>query len=154
MVVRVKARVEYIATGRSTITSALVNTGFGTRRPTVRLPLGLAQELGLGEEDIRGAEAVEFIVGDGRVAFFPLLRDAVRISVVTEDRVEGPVIADAIVLEQPGELVLSDTLTQLLKVVPVLPGDGLWCFLDERPERLRRSAERQVWRPRASGPSR
>ena len=65
---------------------------------------------------------------------------------MAEDRVEGPVLADAIVLERAGELVLSDALIQLLKVVPVLPRDGLWRFVDEPPDRLRRSVERQIWR--------
>ena len=80
MGVRIRVRVEHVATGRSVTTSALVNTGFEARRPTVRLPVGLARELGLSEEDIRGAETAEFIVGDGRVASFTLLRDALRIS--------------------------------------------------------------------------
>ena len=146
MGVRIRVRVEHVATGRSAITSALINTGFEAERPTVRLPMGLAQELGLGEEDIRRAGVANFLVGDGRVASFPLLRDAIRISVITEDRVEGPVLADAIVLERAGELVLSDALIQLLKIVPVLPRDGLWRFVDEPTDRLRRSVERQIWR--------
>jgi len=143
--VRIRVRIESTSTGRSATTSALVNTGFESRRPTLRLPMGLARELGLGEDELREAEIVEFVVGDGRLAHFSLLRDAFRVSVITEDRVEGPVLADAIVLGGPGELTLSDALIQLLKVVPVLPHDGLWRFVDEPPDRLRTSVRRHIW---------
>ncbi|RLI08031.1 hypothetical protein DRO32_02940 [Candidatus Bathyarchaeota archaeon] len=145
MGVRIRVRVESTSTGRSATTSALVSTGFESGRPTLRLPMGLAREIGLSEEDLGEAETAEFVVGDGRLAHFALLRDAFRVSVITEDRVEGPVLADAIVLGGPGELVLSDALIQLLKVVPVLPHDGLWRFVDEPPDRPRISVRRRIW---------
>ena len=148
MGVRVKVKVEHVSTGRSVVTSALVNTGFEARRPTVRMPVGLARELGVTDEDLRTAEEAVFIVGDGRAVHFTVLRDAFRISVEAEDRIEGPVLADALILYGSGELVLNDTLTQLLKIVPAMPRDGLWRFSDEPPDRLRESTERRVWHPR------
>ena len=147
MAVRVRVRLRARGSGSSVETTALANSGFETPGPEVVIPLALAEELGL---DLSSAviELYEMASGMARALRLP---EAVEISVITGDRVEGPVVADAVIMES-SEVLLSDQTLSALKLDLVDPARGLWRFRDEPSSVLRESPQPEVWPRRSPRP--
>ncbi|KPV62264.1 MAG: hypothetical protein AOA65_1961 [Candidatus Bathyarchaeota archaeon BA1] len=93
LVVRVRVRLKPVK-GRlhaSIETAAIANAGYESDVPEVVIPELLAERLGLFPELPSGTriEAYQTAGGEVRVHYIP---DALETSVLTEDRVEGPVL--------------------------------------------------------------
>ncbi len=138
MAVRVRVRIE--AGGRAIETSGFVNSGFEVDIPLIVLPLKAGEKLGfeltgLREESWRGPGGVSVMV-------FPL-KEKVKISVVTEDRVEGPVETHAAISVGETEVTLNDFVSSELKIALEDMREGIWRFRDE--QKTRRSVAKEEW---------
>jgi len=140
MAVRVRLRVKSLRSGREVLTSALVNSGFEAETPQLLIPRRLATELGLWPPP-EEAVLVEVGTAGGPVRNY-LIPRCIEVNVVTEDRVVGPIIADAMVSSYEYEVLISDVLGSELGVV-ILDLRGKWRFKDE--ERVRVSEPPQYW---------
>ena len=135
MAIRVRVRLE--ASGGSVEAVALVNSGYESARPEILVPEGIAARLGVGGAE--GAEVREYVLADGSTSRLTRYRSAVRVYVLAEDRVVGPVTADLVVARAADEPLISDKLADALMISAVAIGEGLWCFRDELGRRVRRS---------------
>ena len=79
------------------------------------------------------------MTGDGRRVALLRYREAVEVSVVEPDRVEGPVVCDVLVPEAGSMVLLNNVLLGRLRIVVLDFETGLWCFRDEIGERERQS---------------
>jgi len=95
LVVRVRVRLKARLSGSTVETIALANSGYEAPSPELVIPAPLADELSLNMADAV-EELYEMASGIARVMRVP---NALEISVITDDREEGPVIADAIVMD-------------------------------------------------------
>lgn len=124
--------------------SAKVNTGFTAPvAAELAIPERLAERLGLWPNLPPGAYACE-VPAAGGPASAHVCPEACRVEVVTDDRVQGPVDVDVLILHQRRDVLISDALAEALLIVIVKPATGLWRFVDE-PDRLRPSAPPQLW---------
>jgi len=95
LAIRVRVRTRAVSTGSSVEVVALANSGYETRAPEVAIPRALAERLGL-----RSQEATrDFYMTAGGPVEVMRLPETIEIAVLTGDREEGPVLADAIVME-------------------------------------------------------
>jgi len=138
LVVRVKVRIKAVSTGSSAEVVALANSGYETETPEIAMPRNLADRLGLRPQE---ASRDFYMTAGGpiEVLRFP---EAIEITVLAGDREEGPVLADAIVMETD-EVLLGDKVLGALKLDLVDPARGLWRFRDEPSDVLRQRAERE-----------
>lgn len=65
------------------------------------------------------------------------------LSLVLEDRAVGPIIVNAIINPNIGEVLISDYVTAQLGIVILNAKEGLWRLMDE--DRVRRSVEPTYW---------
>ena len=137
MPVRVRLRLE--RSGRSVEVAALVNTGYEAEGPELLVPEQVARALGVYPVLPPGAEVREYVLADGSRTRLVRIPRAVKVSVVAEDRVVGPVEADLVIAEAADEPLVSDRLADALGISIVAAGEGLWCFRDELGKRVRRS---------------
>ncbi len=137
MAVRLRVRLE--REGRSVETVALVNSGYEARGPEILVPAHIARELGTYPQLPPGSEVMEYVLADGSRSKMIRVKGAVRVSLVAEDRVEGPVTADLVIAEGAEEALISDKLADELGIAIIAVGEGLWCFRDELGRRVRRS---------------
>ncbi|MCE4613739.1 MAG: retroviral-like aspartic protease family protein [Desulfurococcales archaeon] len=128
MAVRVRLRIKSLETGRSVETPALVNSGFEAESPQVLLPQSLARRLGLWPPP-PDARLVEVGTAGGPVRNY-MVPGAVEVSVVTPDRVRGPVRSDVMISNLEYEVLISDQLGSALGIV-ILDLRGKWRFSDE-----------------------
>ncbi len=63
----------------------------------------------------------------------------VEVFLVTEDRIEGPVIADVLTTHGVRYALLNDKILGAFKVVLLDFAEGIWCFRDELGKRERKS---------------
>lgn len=143
MVVRVRVRLK----GReceSVETSSIANSGYESSEPEAVIPESLARRLGLFPRLPAGTRIEEYrsIAGVARIYYIP---DAIEISIITVDRVEGPVVAGAAISDKEDEVLLGDRLLDALKVALERSGEGLWRFVDEPPSGVRGSERPEKW---------
>lgn len=140
MAVRVRLRIRSRRSGREVVTSALVNSGFEADTPQLLIPRRLATELGLWPppEDAYVID-VGTAGGPAKKYFVP---GAVEVSVVTEDRVVGPVVSDILISGIEHEVLISDRLGGELGIV-ILDLRGKWRLSDE--DRARSTETPQYW---------
>ena len=131
-------------TGASVETAAIANSGYGSVGPEAIVPLALAERL-VPHHVLRDAGAREYTVAGGHVERFSAISEELKISVVTKDRVEGPIIADMVISGGEDEVIIGDKLIESLKIALERPASGLWRFYDEPLSKVRRSAEPERW---------
>ncbi len=117
---------------------AIANSDFVGAEPEVLVPSRTARLLRLHE--IGEPEVYSKVTGDGREVGFLRYRDAVRVYVVAEDRVEGPVTSTVLISPRARHVLLNDKLLGKLRIVLIDFGEGIWCFRDEIGRVERRSA--------------
>ena len=145
MAVRVRLRIKSRLSGRAVETSALVNTGFETEAPQLLIPLPLARQLGLYPPP-PDALLVEFGTAGGPVRNY-VIRDALEVSVLTDDREVGPVVCDAVISSLEEEVLVNDKLGEALGLVLLALGSGRWRFADDPPQKMRSSEPPSYWPP-------
>lgn len=134
---KLRVRIERVDGVKRVDVVGIANSGFVGVEPEVLIPTSIARELGIHE--LGEPEPYTKITGDGREITLLRYRNAVRVYVVTEDRVEGPISSSALVLPGARYVLLNDKLLGKLKVVLIDFGEGIWCFRDELGKRERRS---------------
>lgn len=136
MVVRLRLRLE---SGESNVVAiALLNSGYEALRPEILLSLSCARELALYPPP-QESEVVEYVLADGSTRRLVRVPRALRVYAVEEDRIVGPVEADAVVSEGAEEPLISDKLAGKLGVAVIDFAEGIWCFRDELGRRERRT---------------
>ena len=143
MVVRVRVKLKSI--GGEVVTVALANSGFETEEPEVVLPVRVGERLGVYPRLPSGSEVEEYKGVGGVIVKTFLVKGFVNISVLTSDREVGP--SDATVVITPGEdeVILSDKLMDMLKIVLLRVGEGIWRFADDGESFIRRSEQPERW---------
>jgi len=111
---RLKVRLERTDGSGSVELVALANSGFTGSEPEVLVPLRIAKALGLHKLE---PEPQVKLTGDGREVELLRYGRSVRAYVVTEDRVEGPVVASAMTSRRARYALLNDKLLGAFKVV-------------------------------------
>jgi len=124
-------------------TAAIANTGFEAEGVEVVIPHGLARRMGFLPELPQGTRVESYISASGPTHVH-VIPQALEIEVLAEGRSQGPVVADAVVVDTD-EVLLSDRLIETLDVVLEKPGSGLWRFSDEPPSELRKSEPPERW---------
>ncbi|MBI4613051.1 MAG: hypothetical protein HY720_05520 [Planctomycetes bacterium] len=143
MRVRVRLQRGTGASTRELETVALVNTGFEADKEDASLPAGAAARLGLWPPP---PEAKQYVVRSyGSSIQIERLENALRVLVTTPDRSGPEITAHLLLTGADDEVVLSDSLSQALGIVPLEPRDGVWCFHDEIGTRRRPSEPPEVW---------
>ena len=132
MAVRVRLRIRCLRTGREVSTSALVSSGYEADTPQLLIPRRLAHEAGLWPPP-EDAYLVEVGAASGPVRNY-LVPRALEVYVVTNDRVVGPVIRDAMISGLEHEVLISDRLGGELGIA-ILDLRDRWRFRDEVIER-------------------
>ncbi|RLF01312.1 MAG: hypothetical protein DRJ59_06300 [Thermoprotei archaeon] len=140
MVIRLRLKLKSI-NGREVVVIALVNSGYETERPELLVPTSVARDLELYPTLPSGAEVREYILADGSRTRLIKIPSVLEVSVVTNDRVVGPVRCDVVIAEKSEEPLIGDKLSDALQIVAIAIGEGLWCFRDEIGKRTRRSEE-------------
>ncbi len=130
-------RIERIDKSLFTDIVGIANSGFVGAEPEILIPTYIAKELKLDE--IKEPEAHVKITGDGREVTLMKYRNTVNVYVLTEDRIEGPVLCSALVSPRGRFILLNDKLLGKLKIVLLDFSEGTWCFRDELGRRVRRS---------------
>ncbi len=134
---RLKVRVERIDNRYVVEMLGIANTGFIGIEPEIAIPQTIAKELKLNE--ITEPEVITKITGDGREIQLLKYRNTVKVYVVTEDRIEGPVLCSVVILPYSRQVLLNDKLLGKLSIVMIDVGDGIWCFRDEVGRKERKS---------------
>lgn len=143
MAVRVKLKVKSRIGKSETTVSALVNSGFETSTPQLLIPVRLARELGFYPLPTESS-IVEVGTAGGPVKLF-LVRRALEVWVLTEDREVGPVEVDVLISTIEEEALINDKLIDRLGIVILAAGAGEWRFKDDPPDKVRSSEEPQYW---------
>jgi len=113
---------------------AIASSGFVGRDPEITLPRGLAEKL-LGRSF--PTVIVEKVLADGSIVSLERTSEHLKLYLLTEDRVVGPVSVYAYIIR--GRFVLlNDVTLSALRIVIIDPRDGIWCFRDELGRRERR----------------
>jgi len=141
--IRVRVRIRS-RTGRSIETAAIANSGYGSMEPEAIIPLPLAERL-VDPQVLRGAGSRDYTLAGGLLERFHVIPRELEVSVVTGDRVEGPVIADMIISSGEDEVIISDKLIESLKIALERPATGLWRFHDEPLLNVRSSVKPERW---------
>jgi hypothetical protein len=81
----------------------------------------------------------EYRLADGSSSKLIKIPKAVKIYVVEEDRVVGPVESSVVIAEKAEEPLISDKLAGRLGIVAIDIGEGLWCFRDKIGRVVRRT---------------
>jgi len=110
LVVRVRVRLKARSSGSTVETVALANSGYEAPSLELVIPSPLADELGLDLADAV-EELYEMASGITRVMRAP---NALEISVIADEREEGPIVADAVVMDSR-EVLLSDQAISALR---------------------------------------
>jgi hypothetical protein len=74
-----------------------------------------------------------------------LVRDALDVWVVTDDREVGPRQVDVMLSPMEEEALISDKLAEELGLVLLAIGSGKWRFADDPLDRVRYSEKPQYW---------
>ena len=105
----------------------------------------VAEKLGLYPKLPSGTVVEEYAgVGGFKVSTFRV-PGVLKVYVVCEDRVKGPIRATAIITPGESEVILSDRVLDALGIILIRPGEGLWRFNDDSLDTVRRSGPHEVW---------
>ena len=134
---RLRIRIERVDSDRSIETIGIANSGFIGIEPEILVPNNIERELRLHE--IAEPKIHTKIAGDGREVELIKYRNSAKVSIITEDRVEGPITCSVLVSPRARYVLLNDKLLGRLKVVLLDFGEGIWCFRDELGRKERKS---------------
>ena len=125
--------------GRTVDVIALINSGYETSTPELLIPRDVAKDLGLYPSIPVESEVKEYVLADGSRRTLIRIPNAIEVSVVTDDRIVGPIKASVVIAEHAEEPLISDKLSDALGIVALAIGQGLWCFKDELGRKTRKT---------------
>lgn len=134
---RLRIRVKTLDNSATFEAVSIASSGFIGIEPEILIPSNIADELKLQTKG--KPELYSKITGDGREIEFLKFRNVVKVYVVAEDRVEGPVVASALISPRAKYILLNDKLLSKLKISLLDFGEGIWCFRDEIGKRERKT---------------
>jgi len=140
MGVRVKVRIELA--GKVVEAVALANSGFETERPQLLVPYVFLVKNHVRLEALGNSIAMEYDTAGGPITMH-MYPEACTVTVVEEDRTSKSVKADVVISPVEREILMSDALMEELGIVIVSPKSGLWKFIDDAAEKIRRSHKPQ-----------
>ncbi len=143
MVVRINVKIKF--KDKFIITSAIANSGYETDEPEVILPIKVAENLGIYPKLPNGVIVEEYLSIGRRVIETFLIRNALEVLVLSNDRNVGPIIANAVITPGEDEVILSDKALDELKICLIKPGEGLWRFIDDKNNVIRKSVRAVRW---------
>jgi hypothetical protein len=143
MAVRIKLRLRARASGETIDVSALINSGFETDSPQLLIPMGLARRLALYPPPITSS-IIEVGTAGGPSRVF-LVREALEVWAITDDREVGPKLVDVLISPIEEEVLVNDKLTEELGIILLATGSGKWRFVDDPADKVRRSEKPQYW---------
>jgi len=140
--VRVKLRIKI---GKVDVeTSALVNTGFETSEPQLLVPFSLLTSMGIDLRDLGKPEIITYGTAGGDVNLY-VFRKGCRVSVIEPDKSSPTVESDLVLSHVENEVLISDALCEELGIIILNPRKGYWRFIDDPPDRVRRSYPQKLW---------
>ncbi|MEM2739706.1 MAG: hypothetical protein QXQ29_02775 [Candidatus Bathyarchaeia archaeon] len=119
-------------------TIALLNSGYETLRPEILLPRRIVDELKLTLQPSASIVKEYMLPGESTVQLTRIV-GVVKVSVVEDDRIVGPIDADVAVSEGAEEPLIGDKLAGRLCISVLDFAEGIWCFRDELGRRERGS---------------
>lgn len=139
----VRTQIKLSSKRSEAISTAIANTGFESDEAEIIIPEHLAERLNFYPRLPEGTEVEEYRSVESRFRAYRIPGLA-EISVLTENKIKGPV--DVVVTIVPGEdeVLLSDKLIDALEIELIRPGEGLWRFRGE--EDLRKSEPPNIGR--------
>ena len=141
----VRVRIKLSRNGFQVSTVAIANSGYESDSPEIVLPVKAAERLKLYPELPAGSRVEEYRGVGGVIVKTFVIRDSVNVCVVTEDRESQTVKATAVITPGEDEVVISDKLIDSLGLVLIRSGEGLWRFIDDNSETIRRSLPAEKW---------
>jgi len=115
MAVRIKLRLRARASGGAIEVSALINSGFETDSPQLLIPMRLARRLALYPPPITSS-IIEIGTAGGPSRVF-LIREALEVWAITDDREVGPKLVDVLISPIEEEVLVNDKLTEELGII-------------------------------------
>lgn len=143
MAVRVRLRIESVDHNVLEAT-ALINTGFETERPQLLLPVRAAEELDLWPNLPPEARVEIYDTAGGPMRVY-LLPQKAKPTVLTEDRESREVLSDIVISHTEVEILIGDKLAGKMQIVIQDPGEGIWRFKDDPPDKKRGSQTAKRW---------
>ena len=144
MAVRLKVKLKArIGISYEVETVAIANTGFEAEGLEVAVPESLARRMGFFPELPQGTRVEDYISASGLARTY-VIPQALEVEVLALDRIRGPIVADAVILDTD-EILFSDTMIEELNIILEKPGSGLWRFSDEPSSTLRTSEPAEKW---------
>jgi hypothetical protein len=133
--IKVKVELTSLRSGKTTYAPTLLKTGFTSDELDIHIPRDLAEKLGLWPppEDA-SLEVLDTAGGEALSYFIP---EAVKLTVVEEDRASRTIVCNVIVSLREKEALLSDAVIEELEIEILSPKTGLWRFKGE--DKVRRS---------------
>jgi hypothetical protein len=143
MAVRIKLKLKPRTSEETVVASALINSGFETDSPQLLIPVELARRLVLYPPPITSSIIeVGTAGGPSRVL---LVREALEVWAVTDDREVGPKLVDVLISLIEEEVLVNDKLTEELGIILLAAGSGKWRFIDDPADKVRYSEKPQYW---------
>lgn len=143
MAVRVKLKIETV--DHKVLESvALINTGFETEKPELLLPVKAAEKLGLWPSLPPEARVEIYDTAGGPMRVYVIPKKA-KATILTEDREGREVVSDIVISHTEVEILIGDKLAGEMQVVIEDPGEGIWRFKDDPPDKKRVSEKAERW---------
>jgi len=137
--VAIRLRIKLVRENVEKEVIALIKSGYETLEPEILVPSDVARDLFIYPQLPPGYMMKEYRLADGSSSKLIKIPKAVKIYVVEEDRVVGPVESSVVIAEKAEEPLISDKLAGRLGIVAIDIGEGLWCFRDEIGRVVRRT---------------
>ena len=137
---RVKVRLK--SEDRVVETVALLNSGFETDAPDIVIPVELAKRLNLWPPKDRTSTILD--TGGGEISV-PYRELPIELELLLNDRENKKVLVNVIVNPYIHEVLISDYVTSLLRIILLDFKRGLWRLNDDPRDRVRGSYEAEEW---------
>jgi len=125
----VRVRVKLESSYKSIENIALLNTGFTTETLDIHIPRKVAEELKLWPPPSNAIlETLDTPGGEVLSYFIP---NAVKLTVVEQDRKSKSIICNVIISTYEKDILLSDAVIEELEIEILSPKTGLWRFKGE-----------------------
>jgi len=135
--VRVKILLEIYGKEHEII--ALLNSGYESEEPEIALPKDIAEKLGLWPP--KEFHLDEALTAGGSISVYTL-KEKARMKIKLDERETKPVDCLVVISPTLPEPIISDSAIDALNIVVISYKKGLWRHSTDRPDVVRKSAEK------------